>query len=132
MDDDKVGVLFQPIKFNGYAFKPFEGNIGNGGLSATLLRATKSVDLKARLPPRQALCYHLGDAIYNSITFDYDHIDYTKSLYTGTAAYHKEVYPGILFRFDAGAYYEPNYGDLDYFYTELGSSLSWSGWSNRE
>ena len=117
VDDDKVGVLFQPIKFNdSYAFKPFEGNSGNGGLSATLFWATKSVDLKLGYLHGKRFATILGDAIYNSITFDYDHIDYTKSLYTGTAAYHKEVYPGILFRFDAGAYYEPNYGDLDYFY----------------
>jgi hypothetical protein len=117
VEGDKVGVLFQPIKFNdGYAFKPFKGNSGNGGLSATLFWATKSVDLKLGYLYGKRFYTILGDAIYNNIDFGYSHIDYTKSLYTGTAAFHQEIYPGILFCFDAGGYYNPHYGDFDYFY----------------
>jgi len=128
---DKVGVLFQPIKFNDNDdFKPIKGNSGNGGLAATLFAKTQSVDLQLGYLYGKNFYTILGDPIYNNITFSYDHIDRTKELYTGTAAFHQQVYPGIQFRADAGGYYNPHYGDLDYYYgvgivVEMSRMVKW-------
>lgn len=114
---DKVGLLLQPIKFNdSYAFKPFEGNSGNGALSATAFLATTSLDVKLGYLYGKHFYSILGDPIYNNITIDYSTIEKTRSLYSATGSFHKEVYKGVQLLFDAGAYYTSVSSDINYYY----------------
>lgn len=122
VNGDKVGVLLQPIHFSDrFAEKSLIKDHPVGASSVTLFWSTKSVDLKLGYLYNNYFGTVLGDPIYSnfsygSLPYHYNHIGNTQSLYSGTASIHKEVYPGILFRFDAGGYYSPTYGDLDYFY----------------
>lgn len=113
----KVGSLLQIVKFNdNYDFKPFKGNSGNQAVSATLFMKTKSLDLQLGYLYGKRFYSILGDPIYNDITFDYKVIDYSRNLFTATGGYCTNPFPGVQFRFDAGAYYDPSYSDLDYYY----------------
>jgi len=113
----RLGALVQVVKFNdNYNFKPFKGNSGNKAISATLFMKSKSLDMQLGYLYGKRFFTILGDPIYNDVTFDYNVIDYTRSLISATGSYSATPFAGVQFRFDAGAYYDPSYTDLDYYY----------------
>jgi hypothetical protein len=113
----KVGLLIQPVKFGG-SFNASTSLVtkGRSALSSTLFLSSNAVDLKLGCLFGNMVYTILGDPIYSSVNVGLAPVAKARNVFTGTFAYHKEVYPGMQFRFDTGCYLDPSYSGLDYFY----------------
>lgn len=113
----KVGLLFQPIKFNGDFGPKGDMNMKGGrAISSTLFVSNDFFDLKVGSLFGKMIYPVLGDPIYGSMDVDLFPIAESRKVFFGSFDYHKEVYPGVLIRFDTGCYLTYSYSGIDYFY----------------